>query len=63
MQTTRERVKFVYRIKIDVKNPDRELKPGMPADAKSENPKSNEIPKKSDQKIPMTENRRLRQSV
>ena len=33
VQTNHERVKFVYRIKIDVKNPDRELKPGMPADA------------------------------
>jgi len=34
VQTNRERVKFVYRIKIDVKNPNRELKPGMPADAR-----------------------------
>ena len=34
VQTNHERVKFVYRIKIDVKNPDRELKPGMPADAR-----------------------------
>jgi HlyD family secretion protein len=34
VQTNRERVKFVYRIKIDVKNPDKELKPGMPADAR-----------------------------
>ena len=34
VQTNRERVKFVYRIKINVKNPDRELKPGMPADAR-----------------------------
>ncbi len=34
VQTTHERVKFVYRIKIDVKNPDKELKPGMPADAR-----------------------------
>ena len=34
VQTSRERVKFVYRIKIDVKNPDHELKPGMPADAR-----------------------------
>ena len=43
VQTNRERVKFVYRIKIDVKNPDRELKPGMPADArlKSEIPNRN----------------------
>ncbi|MEI8373710.1 MAG: efflux RND transporter periplasmic adaptor subunit [Planctomycetota bacterium] len=34
VQTNRERVKFVYRIKIDLKNPDKELKPGMPADAR-----------------------------
>lgn len=34
VETNRERVKFVYRIKIDVKNPDKELKPGMPADAR-----------------------------
>jgi HlyD family secretion protein len=33
VQTTQERVKLVYRIKIDVANPNFELKPGMPADA------------------------------
>lgn len=33
VQTTRERVKLVYRIKVDVANPMAELKPGMPADA------------------------------
>lgn len=33
VQTTQERVKLVYRIKVDVANPDQELKPGMPADA------------------------------
>ena len=33
VQTQEERVKLVYRIKIDVPNPHRELKPGMPADA------------------------------
>lgn len=33
VQTEKERVKLVYRIKIDVANPDMELKPGMPADA------------------------------
>jgi HlyD family secretion protein len=33
VQTTRERVKLVYRIKIDISNPNMELKPGMPADA------------------------------
>jgi HlyD family secretion protein len=32
IQTTEERVKLVYRIKIDVANPNLELKPGMPAD-------------------------------
>jgi len=34
VQTQEERVKLVYRIKIDVANPELELKPGMPADAK-----------------------------
>ena len=33
MQTFKERVTLVYRIKIDVDNPNHELKPGMPADA------------------------------
>lgn len=33
VQTQKERVKLVYRIKITVPNPNRELKPGMPADA------------------------------
>ncbi|MFA5043662.1 MAG: efflux RND transporter periplasmic adaptor subunit [Kiritimatiellia bacterium] len=33
VQTAKERVKLVYRIKIDVANPAMELKPGMPADA------------------------------
>lgn len=33
VQTEKERVKLVYRIKIDVPNPSFELKPGMPADA------------------------------
>jgi HlyD family secretion protein len=33
VQTQKERVKLVYRIKIDVKNPNTELKIGMPADA------------------------------
>ncbi len=32
VQTRKERVKLVYRVKIDVPNPDRELLPGMPAD-------------------------------
>jgi HlyD family secretion protein len=33
VQTEKERVTLVYRIKVDVENPNRELKPGMPADA------------------------------
>jgi HlyD family secretion protein len=33
IQTPEERVKLVYRIKIDVENPQRELKSNMPADA------------------------------
>jgi len=33
VQTTQERVKLVYRVKIDIPNPAFELKPGMPADA------------------------------
>lgn len=33
VQTEQERVKLVYRLKIDIPNPLGELKPGMPADA------------------------------
>jgi len=33
VQTTEERVKLVYRIKVNIPNPNMELKPGMPADA------------------------------
>lgn len=33
VQTDKERVKLVYRVKIDIPNPKLELKPGMPADA------------------------------
>lgn len=33
VQTEKERVKLVYRVKVDVPNPAGELKPGMPADA------------------------------
>ncbi len=33
VQTQKERVKLVYRIKITIANPQLELKPGMPADA------------------------------
>jgi HlyD family secretion protein len=34
IQTEKERVTLVYRIKVDIPNPDWELKPGMPADGK-----------------------------
>ena len=34
IQTEKERVTLVYRIKVGIQNPDRELKPGMPADGK-----------------------------
>jgi HlyD family secretion protein len=33
IQTTEERVKYVYRIKVRVDNSSLDLKPGMPADA------------------------------
>jgi len=33
IQTSGERVKLVYRIKIEVSNPERELKLNMPSDA------------------------------
>ena len=33
VETHRERVTLVYRVKMDVENPNHELKPGMPADA------------------------------
>jgi HlyD family secretion protein len=36
VQTEKERVKLVYRIKITIPNPAMELKPGMPADAEIE---------------------------
>ena len=36
VQTEKERIKLVYRIKIDIQNPNMELKPGMPADAEIE---------------------------
>ena len=34
IQTEKERVTLVYRIKVDIPNRDRELKPGMPADGR-----------------------------
>lgn len=34
VQTEKERVKLVYRIKVSIDNPEMELKPGMPADAR-----------------------------
>ncbi|MCC6362490.1 MAG: efflux RND transporter periplasmic adaptor subunit [Bryobacterales bacterium] len=36
VQTGKERVKLVYRVKVDIRNPNMELKPGMPADAEIE---------------------------
>jgi HlyD family secretion protein len=33
IQTSEERVKLVYRLKVDLPNPQRELKLNMPADA------------------------------
>jgi HlyD family secretion protein len=36
VQTYKERVTLVFRIKIDIDNPNHELKPGMPADARIE---------------------------
>ena len=33
IQTQQERVKLVYRIKIEIENPHHELKSNMPADA------------------------------
>ncbi len=33
VQTEKERVKLVYRVKVTIPNPNMELKPGMPADA------------------------------
>ena len=41
VQTYKERVTLVYRIKIDIDNPNHELKPGMPADAHIELAASN----------------------
>jgi HlyD family secretion protein len=38
VQTPKERVKLVYRVKIDLLNPEQELKPGMPAEAAVERP-------------------------
>ena len=38
VQTYKERVTLVYRIKIDIDNPNHELKPGMPADARIDLP-------------------------
>jgi HlyD family secretion protein len=36
VQTTESRSTTVYRVDIQIANPDHELKPGMPADAKLE---------------------------
>jgi HlyD family secretion protein len=44
VQTYKERVTLVYRIKIDIDNPNHELKPGMPADAHLELAPQNPTP-------------------
>ena len=44
VQTRKERVKLVYRIKVDVSNPGMELKPGMPADAVIRTEERSEVP-------------------
>jgi membrane fusion protein YbhG len=46
VQTFKERVTLVYRIKIDVDNPNHELKPGMPADAEIELASANQSTQK-----------------
>lgn len=38
VQTTKERVKLVFRVKVEVENPNDELKPGMAADVRLEAP-------------------------
>jgi len=50
VQTYKERVTLVYRIKIDIDNPKHELKPGMPADARIDlaSDKQNAIPSAAD---------------
>ena len=46
VQTEKERVKLVYRIKISLNNPQMELKPGMPADAVIETGTGNQQPQR-----------------
>jgi HlyD family secretion protein len=41
VQTQKERVKLVYRVKVTIPNPNMELKPGMPADAEIQAQKTN----------------------
>lgn len=47
VQTYKERVTLVYRIKIDIDNPNHELKPGMPADAHVTLATNNSAPQQS----------------
>jgi HlyD family secretion protein len=47
VQTYKERVTLVYRIKIDIDNPNHELKPGMPADAHITLAANNPVPQQS----------------
>jgi len=47
VQTEKERVTLVYRIKIDLDNRNHELKPGMPADARIDLAPANQTPNSS----------------
>ncbi|MGE5189634.1 MAG: efflux RND transporter periplasmic adaptor subunit [Gemmatimonadota bacterium] len=44
VETRKERVKLVYRIKVDIDNPAMELKPGMPVDAVIDTAERHEVP-------------------
>jgi HlyD family secretion protein len=48
VETRKERVRLVYRVKIEVANPDGSLKPGMPADAWLEAGETGEAPRGND---------------
>ncbi len=50
IQTEKERVMLVYRIKVDIPNKDHELKPGMPADGKIQLTHSSSIEKSDSRK-------------
>jgi HlyD family secretion protein len=48
VETRKERVRLVYRIKVGIPNPDRSLKPGMPVDAFLSPAPAGEAPRGSD---------------